>query len=62
MSRIRCCCSLSLRERAGVREAASTELRRVGSKLRSFSAGFGPLGLPHPGPLPEGEGAAWPLP
>ncbi len=50
--------SLSLRERAGVREAASAKPARPRTNPAPNAAGFGPSSPPHPNPLPEGEGAA----
>jgi hypothetical protein len=50
-----CSCSLSLRERAGVREAARTapDIRHISpAQVKSGASPF-----PHPNPLPEGEGA-----
>ncbi len=48
--------SLSLRERAGVKEAARAKPGRVESGFRPPVGQPGSHGLPHPGPLPEGEG------
>ena len=45
----------SLRERAGVREAASTSPKTQQLATPAFEDCAG--GLPHPNPLPEGEGA-----
>jgi len=51
-------CPLSLRERVGVRGAASANFGPAKAGLPK--AGGGPYGFPHPDPLPEGEGGVAP--
>ena len=49
--------SLSLREKAGVREGGRTEAHAIETGHRRFLGEAGACRLPHPGPLPKGEGA-----